>query len=80
MPRSSLFKHPRFPHDIILCAVRWCLRYPLSYPDVVVLLAERGISIDRIVKLSAISATIAWAPDIELIERGKPTETLRRQI
>jgi len=65
MSRRSLFKHPRFPRDIILCAVRWCLRYPLSYPDVVVLLAERGITIDGLVKLSAIFATIAWAPDIE---------------
>ncbi len=61
MSRRSLFKHPRFPRDIILCAARWYLRYP----HVVVLLAERGISIDRIVKLSAISAAIAWAPDIE---------------
>ncbi|MFK7942019.1 MAG: IS6 family transposase [Paracoccaceae bacterium] len=36
----------RFPCEIILCAVRWYLRYPLSYQDVVDLLAERGISGD----------------------------------
>ncbi|TDL79599.1 IS6 family transposase, partial [Meridianimarinicoccus aquatilis] len=35
MPRKSPFKHHRFPRDFILCAVRWYLRYPLSYQDVV---------------------------------------------
>lgn len=47
MPRKSPFKHHRFPRDIILCAVRWYLRYPLSYQDVVGLLAERGINVYR---------------------------------
>ena len=61
MSLRSPFKYHSFPRDIILCSARWYLRYP----HVVVLLAERGVSIDRIVKLSAIFATIAWAPDIE---------------
>jgi IS6 family transposase len=47
MPRRSAFKHHRFPRDIILCAVRWYLRYPLSYPDVADLLEERVVSVDR---------------------------------
>ena len=47
MPRGSPFKHHRFPCDIILCAVRWYLRFPLSCQDVVDLLAERGIEVDR---------------------------------
>jgi transposase, IS6 family len=47
MSRRSPFKHHRFPREIILCAVRWYLRYPLSYQDVVDLLAERGIAVDR---------------------------------
>lgn len=47
MPRRSPFKHHRFPRDIILCAVRWDLRYPLSYQDIVDLKAERGIKVDR---------------------------------
>lgn len=47
MPRSSPFKHHRFPREVILCAVRWYLRFPLSYQDVVDLLAERGIDVDR---------------------------------
>ncbi|WP_386630152.1 IS6 family transposase [Sulfitobacter geojensis] len=41
------FKHDRFPREIVLCPVRWYLRYPLSYQDVVDLLAERGVSVDR---------------------------------
>ena len=47
MPRQSPFKHHRVPREIILCAVRCYLRYPLSYQDVVDLLAERDIKIDR---------------------------------
>ncbi|PLS21240.1 IS6 family transposase [Neptunicoccus cionae] len=47
MPRSSPFKRHRFPREVILCAVRWYLRYPLSYQDVVDLLEERGVAVDR---------------------------------
>jgi IS6 family transposase len=47
MPRKSPFKHHRFPRDIVLSAVRWYLRYPLSYQDVVDLVAERSITVDR---------------------------------
>lgn len=36
----------RFPPDVITVAVRWYLRYGLSYRDVVELLAERGITVD----------------------------------
>ncbi len=47
MPSRSPSKHHRFPRDVILCAVRWYLRHPLSYQDVVDLMAERGIIVDR---------------------------------
>ena len=47
MARIAPFKHHRFPRDVILCAVRWYLRFSLSYQDVVDLLAERGVTIDR---------------------------------
>jgi transposase-like protein len=33
----------RFPPEVIMLAVRWYLRYGLSYRDVEELLAERGI-------------------------------------
>ncbi len=48
MPRKSPFKHHRFPREIILCAVRWYLLSSLFYQDVVDLLAEPGIMIDRV--------------------------------
>jgi hypothetical protein len=38
----------RFPPDLILVAVRWYLRYGLSYRDVEELLAERGIDVDHV--------------------------------
>jgi transposase, IS6 family len=45
--RSS-FAGFRFPQDVILVAVRWYLRYGLSYRDVEELLAERGIVVDHV--------------------------------
>jgi len=47
MPSKQPFKRHRFPADVILCAVRMYLRYPLSYQDVADLLAERGLGVDR---------------------------------
>ena len=38
----------RFPPEVILLAVRWYLRYGLSYRDLEELLAERGIDDDHI--------------------------------
>ncbi len=46
-PRSS-FAGFRFPPDVIVVAVRWYLRYGLSYRDVEELLAERGITVDHV--------------------------------
>ena len=46
-PRSS-FTGFRFPLEVILLAVRWYLRYSLSYRDVENLLAERGIVADHV--------------------------------
>jgi transposase, IS6 family len=38
----------RFPREVIAVAVRWYLRYGLSYRDVEELLAERGITVDHV--------------------------------
>ena len=38
----------RFPPEVILIAVRWYLRYGLSYRDLEELLAERGIEVDHV--------------------------------
>ena len=44
----SSFSGFRFPPEVILLAVRWYLRYPLSYRDLEELLAERGIVVDHV--------------------------------
>ena len=46
-PRSS-FAGFRFPPEVITVAVRWYLRYGLSYRDVEELLAERGVEVDHV--------------------------------
>ncbi len=43
---ATPFAGYRFPPDIIALAVRWYLRYRLSYADVAELLAERGVRVD----------------------------------
>jgi len=43
---KNSFKRHRFPREIILLAVRWYCRYPLSCRDVRDLLAERGVAVD----------------------------------
>jgi transposase, IS6 family len=45
---SSAFKGFRFPPEIIVLAVRWYLRFGLSYRDVEELLTERGIEVDHV--------------------------------
>src|SRR6202049_4819034 len=46
--RSSAFAGFRFPPKIVVLAVRWYLRFGLSYRDVEELLAERGIEVDHV--------------------------------
>src|SRR3954447_25759728 len=45
---SSAFKGFGFPPEMIVLAVRWYLRYGLSYRDVEELLAECGIDVDHV--------------------------------
>jgi transposase-like protein len=47
IPRSA-FAGFCFPPDVIVLAVRWYLRFGLSYRDVEELLAERGIQVDHV--------------------------------
>jgi transposase, IS6 family len=47
VPRSA-FVGFRFPPDVIIVAVRWYLRFGLSYRDVEELLAERGVEVDHV--------------------------------
>jgi len=45
---SASFAGFRFPPEVILLAVRWYLRFGLSYRDLEELLAERGIEVDHV--------------------------------
>jgi transposase, IS6 family len=45
---GSAFAGFRFPPEVIVLAVRWYLRFGLSYRDVEELLAERGIDVDHV--------------------------------
>jgi transposase-like protein len=44
----SAFAGFRFPPEVITVAVRWYLRYGLSYRDIEELLAERGVEVDHV--------------------------------
>ncbi|WP_106331193.1 IS6 family transposase [Actinoplanes italicus] len=45
---SSAFAGFRFPPEVIVVAMRWYLRYNLSYRDIEELLAERGVEVDHV--------------------------------
>ena len=45
---GSAFAGFCFPSDVIVLAVRWYLRFGLSYRDVEELLAERGVDVDHV--------------------------------
>ena len=45
---TSVFAGFRFPPEVISLAVRWYLRYGLSYRDAGELLAERGVTVDHV--------------------------------
>ena len=70
--RPAIFKWRQTAPELILCAVRWYLRYSLSLRDVEELLAERGLAADH---------TTIWrwvqryGPELEQRLRGhlKPT-------
>jgi transposase-like protein len=47
-PHGSEFAGFRFPPEVIALAVRWYLRFGLSFRDVEELLAERGIEVDHV--------------------------------
>ena len=56
------FKGRHFEASIILQAVSWYLRYPLSYRDIEELLLERGFEVDQ----STLNRwVLAYAPLIE---------------
>jgi transposase-like protein len=48
LPPKSAFAGFRFPPEVIVVAVRWYLRFNVSYRDVEELLVERGVEVDHV--------------------------------
>jgi transposase-like protein len=48
IPPRSAFTGFRYPPDVIVVAVRWYLRFGLSYRNVQELLADRGVEVDHV--------------------------------
>jgi IS6 family transposase len=69
---TSAFSHHGFPDDVIALAVRWYVRYRLSYADVVEWFAERGLTINR-------STTYRWVQRF-LPLFGAAARAHRRQV
>jgi len=77
--RPAIFKWRQTEAGLILCAVRWYLRYSLSLRDVEELLEERGLYVDH---------TTVWrwvqdyGPELEQRLRGhlKPTNKSWRTL
>jgi transposase-like protein len=60
-PPRSAFAGFRFPPEVIVLAVRWYLRFGLSYRDVEELLVERGVEVDHVTVYSVGAAVHAAA-------------------
>jgi transposase, IS6 family len=55
----SAFAGFRLPPDVIVVAVRWHLRFGLSYRDVEELLAEHGVEVDHVTVYPWVQRAIA---------------------
>jgi hypothetical protein len=64
---SSPFKWRHFQPEIILCGVRWYLRYSLSYRGVEALILERGLQVDH---TSVFRWVKRYAPELD--KRSRP--------
>ena len=62
-----MFAGLRFPREVIGVAVRWYLRYGLSYRNLEELLAERGVTVDHVTIYRWVQRFTA-----ELIEAARP--------
>ena len=56
------FKGRQFTAEVILWAVRWYLMFPISYRDLELMLADRGVEVDH---TTIFRWTQAYAPEIE---------------
>ena len=72
MPPGSAFAGFRFPPEVIVVAVRWYLRYGLSYRDVEELLAERGVQVDHVTVFRWVQRFMPLLADAARFHRHAP--------
>ena len=65
----SDFKGRHFRGEIVLWAVRWYCRYPISYRDLEAMMTERGVAVDHST-LSLGAAFRAGDGETSDLERG----------
>src|SRR5918993_5849016 len=60
--RARAFRGSRFPAEVILWAVRWYLRFPISHRDLEAMLADRGVEVDHVTLFRWVQR---FAPELE---------------
>src|SRR5918992_5948022 len=60
--QDQSFKGRQFTAEVILWAVRWYLMFPISYRDLELMLADRGVEVDHTTLFRWIQA---YAPELE---------------
>lgn len=71
-PPKSAFTGFRIPAEVIVVAVRWYLRYNLSYRDVEELLAERGVEVDHVTVFRWVQRFTPLLADVARFARHSP--------
>ena len=63
MPLARPFRGFRFPPDVILWAVRWYLQFAVSFRDLELIPADRGVQVDHV---TLYRWTQRFAPELEV--------------
>ena len=71
-PPVSAFAGFRYPPDVIVLAVRWYLRFNLSYRDVEELLVERGVDVDHVTVFRWVQRFVPLLADAARFARRSP--------
>ena len=75
MTDARAFRGCRFPAEVILGAVRWSLQFGISYRDLELMLADRGIAADHTTLYRWVQR---FAPELEeQVERRRRCEFIR---
>src|SRR3712207_6852975 len=70
MTDARAFRGFRFPAEVILWAVRWYLRFPVSYRDLERVLADRGVEVDHTTVYRWVQRRVPLGPAVRPRARG----------